>query len=114
MHEISRAGKDGRMRNLCCRLGFVAALVVLAAGCGSNDSSTSTTTTSRPTATSAVTPTSAAGSTSTTVAPGPVQQGVTDGAVCSPNGARGVTTAGRTEVCGAGGAGNAELRWRPA
>jgi hypothetical protein len=101
------------MKTLHRRFGIVAVLLVVAAGCGGGDSKTTTSTstvTTRLTATSA--PTTVAAS-STTV-PGAIVQNVTDGAVCSPNGVRGVTSAGRAMVCGAGAAGNTQTIWRPA
>jgi hypothetical protein len=112
VNGIAELGKKGRMRTLHRRFGIVAVLFVAAAGCGSGDSSTSSTSTSSvttvPTTTSV--PTSKV---STTVA-GAIVQNVTDGAVCSPDGARGVTSAGRAMVCGAGAAGNTQTIWRPA
>ena len=49
----------------------------------------------------------------TTTAPAAVIQRVTDGAVCSPAGARGTTEAGLPMVCTLIAGGN-ETRWRPA
>lgn len=48
----------------------------------------------------------------TTTVPATIIQGVTDGAVCSPAGARGRTQQGLPMVCVPIAGGN-ELRWRP-
>jgi hypothetical protein len=77
----------------------------VAGGCGGNDDSSQTTVS---------TPTPPASSTTiarvTTSAP---LGNVTDGAVCSPNGANGVSNSGQALVCVQIAGGN-ELRWRPA
>lgn len=85
---------------------LLAALALLTA-CGDDKDDTPTTipttvavaTTARPTV-------------STTV-PGTVAQGVTDGAICPTQGARGTTQGGIALVCAQIAGGN-ELRWRPA
>lgn len=100
------------MRNLHVRALLVVLLLAFAAACGNDDDNGPTNTTGQ---TIPTTPTTAAGTTirtTSTTIPG-VQQGVTDGAVCSPVGARGQTNSGLAVVCGAGAAGG-ESRWRPA
>jgi serine/threonine-protein kinase len=80
-------------------------LFALAAGCGNSKGSSST---------NVSTPTPPASSTTiaraTTSAP---LRNVTDGAVCAPNGATGVSNTGQQLVCVQIAGGN-ELRWRPA
>jgi hypothetical protein len=103
------------MTNLHVRACIFVLLLVFTAACGDDDDNGTTVTTGQ---TIPTTPTTAAGgttirTTSTTV-PG-LQLNVTDGAVCSPLGARGQTRDGLALVCGAGAAGGAgESRWRPA
>jgi len=82
----------------------------LAAGCGGSSSKTTTTTTTTP----------AAGPASTTTLPGgrvspPSSSNAaaaTDGATCSPSGAKGRTAQGIALVCAPIAGGN-ESRWRP-
>ncbi len=78
----------------------------LAAACGDDEEDAPTTI-----PTSA--PTTAAAPTTSTSVPATVVQNATDGAVCSPRGARGMTRAGLALVCEPIAGGN-ELRWRPA
>jgi hypothetical protein len=80
---------------------LVTLALVLTGGCG-DDEDTSTTI-----PTSAVT-TVLEAPTTTAV---PVVQGVTDGAPCSPQGARGMTQQGMAMICALVGG---ENRWRPA
>jgi hypothetical protein len=80
----------------------------LAAGCGDDGGNETSTDTTDPIPTVAE-PTSALPS-ATTVA-GPVIEGVTDGAPCSPQGQRGVTQDGLAMLCALVGG---DTRWRPA
>jgi hypothetical protein len=99
------------------RICMLTLLFALAAGCGRGGGGT-TGTTNGPPATTVGTPATAARPTTTAAPSGrtttssPVQ-GVTDGAVCSPSGATGLTSAKLPMVCMPIAGGN-ELRWRPA
>ena len=78
---------------------------VLTGACGDDEDDTPTTVPSSAPTTGPSAP--------TTTVPATVIQGVTDGAVCSPAGARGTTQAGLAMVCTQVAGGN-ETRWRPA
>lgn len=96
----------------------VACIVILAsaltAACGGDDNnkSASSTTAFSPSTSAVVSTTpNPGGSTPTSATAGTIVQGVTDGAVCSPAGARGVTRDGLAMMCANVGG---ETRWRPA
>ncbi len=91
---------------LACILIVVSAL---AAACG-GDNEEKTSPTVRFTPSTGAAATTIAPTTPVTSAPGAVVQGVTDGAACSPEGARGVTQGGANMICTLVGT---ELRWRP-
>lgn len=86
-------------------------LTFFAAACGGDDGEDSSPTTQfSPTATTAVSASPTTG-VDTSAPAGAVVQGVTDGANCSPQGARGVTRDGLAVICAIVGG---EPRWRPA
>ena len=89
------------------RLACIVILVLAFAGaCSSDNDNSATTSTSSP-VTSAI---SAATSGPVTSAGGATAQNVTDGAACSPAGARGTTQGGQAMTCTLVGT---EYRWRP-
>lgn len=93
-------------------VGLVVALMLVFGACGDdNNGESSPTTVFQPTATTASPGSPTTGVATPTSDASGLIRGVTDGAVCTQQGARGVTTGGQNVVCG-----NIEgqQRWRPA